>query len=259
MAISETLKAIFGKVSEVDASETIYSRAKHYPNFTSVYIPNSPYQKLKKGYEAIGKTPKKQSKAKSKQEYEDNLERSIRRTKLNIRDYTFCSQFDLFCTFTFKTDRHDMDKCRAKMSNWLKNQQKRNGKFEYLIVPELHKDGALHFHGLLKGYTGKLTESGHKTKYQQPIYNIKSFRSGFTTAWKIPPEDIERVGNYVRKYSTKDMPLFSNKNRYWPSSGLKLPVVEQNPTWLKNEKPIHKIILDYGILLFFPARSGREA
>lgn len=161
----------------------------------------------------------------------DSLDDSIRRTKRTISDIVLCNNFDLFCTFTFdpkKVDRNDPEKCKKVMAKWLNRQQTTHGKFDYIIVPEWHKKGtALHFHALLKNYNGKLSPATTKTKQQRPIYNIKSYRSGFSTA--VPIDNTPKVSSYIKKYITKDMPMFQNKKRYWCSTGLIRPIITPDP------------------------------
>jgi len=91
--------------------------------------------------------------------------KSIQRTKTRISDYVLTNKFDLFVTFTFATDRQDQKKVKTKLNTWLKSQQKQHGKFQYLLIPEFHKDGkSIHFHGLFANYKGKLTDSTKRTK-----------------------------------------------------------------------------------------------
>ena len=248
--VTKRLTALLGSTTFERASYKVHASATYYPYFVRVFIPENPYSKLLPGMEPTKKVIR--TKNGSIRYLEEDTVRSLRRTKKTITDYVLCNQFDLFATFTIGDDRHNVDRSRARMSDWLKNTQKRSGKFDYLIVPELHKDGALHFHGLFKDYSGKLSYSGRKNRRGQPIWNVKGYRSGFTTAVKIPPKDNLRVGLYVRKYITKDMPLFFGKNRYWASIGLKLPVVEDNPPdWYLKREPYRKFKGEFGTFLYF--------
>jgi hypothetical protein len=156
----------------------------------------------------------------------------------NLIDLTLCNKFDLFVTFTFKKDRHDLDAKKRQMAFWLNNQRILHGKFKYLIVPELHKDGAIHFHALFSGYKGQLVDSGRTNKAGRKIHNIQSYRGGFTTAVKI--DNLEKVSSYVAKYITKDMPVFKNKQRYWCSNGLKRPLKINNPLLNEKDKGLFK-------------------
>jgi len=59
---------------------------------------------------------------------------------------------------------------------------------------------------------------------------LTGWRSGFSNATIIENDDDSRakVANYVGKYITKEMPLFSGKKRYWVSQGLQRPIRSNN-------------------------------
>jgi hypothetical protein len=230
------------KVPEIQAYNKIRTQAKIYKdNSIRVYVATEPYYKLKDGMELRNPTTTSRTPRGTSINRDQNIERSLRRTKQFVSDLAKNNDFDLFATFTFKDDRHDLEKCRTKMSNWLKQTQKRKGKFEYLIIPELHKDGALHFHALLSNFSGFL-EPATNPKTNQPlkrkgrqVFNIKNYRLGFTDVEVIESRD--KVANYIRKYITKDMPTFLNRKRYWYSSGLSLPKKVDNPHWFNPDAP----------------------
>ena len=227
--------------------------ATYYPAFTKVFVPSIPYEKLLPDMEPIGKKILYATNGIAKTSNEDDLERSIRRTKASIRDYAINNQFELFATFTFKNDRYDNQKTKVKMNNWLKNQKKRTGKFEYLIVSEFHKDKkALHFHALIKGYKGKLEPATNpKTnKIIKNVFQFPSYTLGFNNVKKIDndPRSSAKVGNYIRKYITKDMPVFHSQHRYWVSSNVKRPTKEDNPNWYHLFKPDTTYVTEYGTI-----------
>lgn len=205
--------------------QEITSVIKIYPDFVRLTKFKTPYLARRFDYDErrYGETKKHVGVVDS----EDYELISLRRAKTILIDLTLTNHFDLFATFTFAKDRQDVDAKKRQMAYWLNNQRILHGKFLYLVVPEFHKDKkALHFHGLFSGYNGNLVDSGHVQK-GRVIYNILSYRAGFTTAVKI--DDLEKVSSYVTKYITKDMPRFRNKQRYWRSNGLKLPLKIINP------------------------------
>jgi hypothetical protein len=223
--------------------KTIYSTRKIYPSFERVIVYKTPIELTIKVND--NSTEEKTEKMYTDMQREILLKRSLKRTKEVLRDITLSNQFDLFCTFTFKDFRDDVDVCKARMHFWLKNQQKRqreNGEqnFDYLIVPEYHKDGAsLHFHALLHGYTGELkqgffADTGKPvlTKTGLPVYDIMGWHNGWASASKIDnsegSDSLQRVAKYIGKYITKDMPQFSGKKRYWCSNGLIRPEIDNN-------------------------------
>lgn len=140
--------------------------------------------------------------------------------------------WDYFVTFTFnsdKVDRYDFSEVSKKLSKWIDNiKQKYNCKdMGYIIVPEKHKDGAWHFHGLFKNCDNlNFIDSGIKDKQGRTIYNISNYKFGFTTATKL--SDIDKAVSYILKYISKDLfcDNLKGKKRYWRSKNLEMPVVE---------------------------------
>lgn len=168
---------------------------------------------------------------------------SLKRTKRKVYDYAKSNVWNWFVTLTFdkhKVDRYDYDDCVKKLSKWLNNLKRSSPALSYLVVPERHKDGAWHFHGLFAGvneddmvYTGRKVvkrlkmDSGRSrfVRTDDKIYRIGKYRLGWMTATRI--KDKDKVTSYITKYVTKDMldGLYGRK-RYWCSRGLLLPVEE---------------------------------
>ena len=140
--------------------------------------------------------------------------------------------WDYFVTFTFnseKIDRYNFSEVSKKLSKWIDNiKQKYNCKdMGYIIVPEKHKDGAWHFHGLFKNCDNlNFIDSGIKDNQGRTIYNISNYKFGFTTATKL--SDIDKAVSYILKYISKDLfgDNLKGKKRYWRSKNLEMPAVE---------------------------------
>lgn len=152
----------------------------------------------------------------------DNRQRSISRAMNKCRDYIMSNpDLDMMITLTLspdKVDRYDYIAVMKKVSQWLANRVRRHN-LKYVIVPELHKDGAIHFHGFVNSDAVKL----HKTKYKRGydgstfigatdpkrkgriIYNIADWDIGYTTAVRIGRSDTDRrkTAEYILKYITK--------------------------------------------------------
>jgi hypothetical protein len=218
-------------VPELKTHMTLQNVMKIYPIFTKIYVFHEPITIKKQGYELQNK------KQKSNNNTFEYIDDSIRRTKTTISDLILCNNFDYFVTFTFAKDRYNIEKCKKRMTKWLYKQQQRYGEFQYLIVPEHHKDGALHFHALLRNYKGQIKPAFENNK---KIYNIKSYKHGYSTLIKINKtnKDTIKLSNYLKKYITKDMPTDKNKKRYWVSRNLTRPVKIHNV-------PINNIELSY--------------
>ena len=109
---------------------------------------------------------------------------------------------------------------------WLHRQRSHSPNLKYLIVPEFHKDGALHFHALLANFNGRLKDS-KKRQNGRIVYNMTGYRARFTTAVPIN-HNKGAVSNYIKKYITKDMPLIHGRKRYWLSQNLTRPTTTVN-------------------------------
>lgn len=245
------LLSIVRPLSQLEATIDVNSRMVVYPHFIRVIRMKFPFQKTRDGMELRERCSFGAAMTIAKKE--DDAERSIRRTRKAIKDYVFCNNFDAFASFTFsreKVDRFDVSSVKKKMSNWLKNEQKRKGKFQYLIVCEFHKKceecvenrvkvcnhpdrpKAMHFHALLKGYRGEIAQAvdpktGEILKDQ---FTLPSFTSGYTNLEKIDESRSQTsIAYYLQKYLSKDVAKIFGKNRYWVSPNLKKPIVVDNP------------------------------
>lgn len=169
------------------------------------------------------------------EETPDDLERkeeSIRQSRARsinaIYDIARSNLWEWFVTFTFnpkKIDRYDYSECSKKLSIWFNHTRRICPDMVYLVVPEQHKDGAFHFHGLFSGIDYlPFTFSSKLDKQGRPIYNIGSYKWGFTTATKVG--DSAKASSYLCKYVTKDLcAVTAGKKRYWSSKNVKRPEI----------------------------------
>jgi hypothetical protein len=149
-------------------------------------------------------------------------EDSIRRARIKIMDIAHANRFEYFVTFTLnqeKVNRYDKDMILKKLHSWLK---RRAHDFKYILVPELHEDGAIHFHGFVSGWL-KMEDSGRKTKRGQTIYNAGKWDLGFSTAVKLEGP-YNRIVNYLLKYITKDNARIFGKSYFAGGKYLKREV-----------------------------------
>lgn len=151
------------------------------------------------------------------------LERAHRRTKQAIYDIAFNNVWEYFITVTFdghKVDRYNYEEVSKKYSQMIKNLKKRKCyDMEYIFVPELHKDDAIHFHGLLKGVSSlNLKNSGKRDNFGRVIYNCDDFSLGFNTLTRI--SDPSKASTYMTKYITKEICYTLPGKHYWHSRGL---------------------------------------
>jgi hypothetical protein len=174
-----------------------------------------------------------------------NNDRSIRRTRQTISDIIACNRFDLWCTFTFNCKncpvdcknnpcccprdlcrRFDPNICKLRMTSWLHRQKLNNPDFTYLIVPEYHKNGALHFHAFIKHCSAKLSDT-KKVDNGKKVLRFTNYTLGFSYVIDISDQQDEQhnvIAEYMKKYITKDMPVFHGKKRYFTSQNLARPL-----------------------------------
>ncbi|MFI1245066.1 rolling circle replication-associated protein, partial [Enterococcus casseliflavus] len=152
--------------------------------------------------------------------------RNLWKIRTKIKDYVLSNEFNYFWTLTFDSDRYNYAVAFEKMGRWLERMRKKHGKFDYIMIPELHKDGAIHFHGVTGGLNAVIRDSGVKHKGVK-VYNCSDWDHGFTTLTKIRSR--EKTASYITKYVTKEMQnsiVGKGKKKYWCSRGLRVPAVE---------------------------------
>lgn len=155
---------------------------------------------------------------------------SMNRTINRVYHLARSNIWDWFITLTFnpeKVNRYDYDICVKKLKNWLDIVRRSCPDFRYIIVPEKHKDGAFHFHGLIADCDGlNFVETSLFDESGRRIYNIGKYKLGWTTATQVA--DNEKVTKYLSKYITKDVCSVSfGKKRYWCSRNLAECEVEE--------------------------------
>lgn len=190
------------------------------------------------GYEAIDGEDRQRHK-KNTAGNESKLEASLSRTKSTIFELALCNDWEWFVTLTLNPeyhDRKDLKNYKSKLSTWIKNYNRiHKSNIKYLLIPENHKDGSWHMHGLMQGLPKEelheFTEQeklplkmlieiakGHRL-YNWPAY-VKAF--GYISISKII--NMESVSTYITKYITKDLlstRIGLNDHLYYCSQGLK--------------------------------------
>lgn len=159
------------------------------------------------------------------EESEERSQRvSMNRTINKVYELSRANVWEYFFTMTFnkeKVDRYNYNECVKKLSQWLKDMRKLYAPdMVYLVVPERHKDGAYHFHGLVSNIGNlPLSDSGI-VKNGRKIYNLPSYKFGWSTVSLV--EDSGKASNYVCKYITKELcQVTKGKKRYWCSRNIK--------------------------------------
>ena len=158
---------------------------------------------------------------------EHSLRNSYSRTIQKIYNCSRQCEWQYFITLTFApdvVDRYDYGACMKKACKWFNNQRFRCASdMQYLIVPEQHKDGAWHVHGLLAQCDGmRLDDSGHKTSDGRTIYHLGDWDYGID--YIVEVLDTRKISGYITKYITKDLcAVTEGKRRYYRSRNIPEP------------------------------------
>lgn len=171
---------------------------------------------------------------KNEERERDYLKESMQRAFSTIKDLSLNNKWNFFLTLTVdpsKHDRMDYETVKQKLLKSLDNYRNRKDQnMKYILKAELHKDGSIHFHGLV--YLENFEElnfnikGSHAQRRRQAnrninVYDWKYFaeRFGFTQLIKIYNRS-EFVAYYMAKYITKDEERVF-KHSYFRSKGLK--------------------------------------
>lgn len=149
---------------------------------------------------------------------------SIRRAINKIFDIAMQTDFKYFVTLTFDkqyADRYSPKETSKLIHRFLDNLTKNNG-LTYLLVPEFHKNGAVHAHCLINDSvalsdsgTMKPPSGGKPLKIEtlkrkgidlstcQKVFNIPQWKYGFSTAIELYGDTLH-TAKYITKYITKD-------------------------------------------------------
>lgn len=154
----------------------------------------------------------------------ENKKRSTRRSKQGIYELARANNWEWFATFTFKDNRYDYLLCKNKLRKWLSHTKERKcPSLEWLCVPERHRDGAYHFHALLKGDIGSIIDF---KGWNEEKYLFTNYKLGISELERV--KDTNRVSMYITKYISKDLlGDIKNARRYFYSKGVEKPTVKE--------------------------------
>lgn len=202
----------------------------------------------------------------------EDQQRSQRRARAKVRRLALANEFRWFVTLTIdpsRVDSHDGAAVVKKLNAWCSNAVQRHG-LRYILVPERHKNGGIHFHGFfsdsleaVNSGTIKPPSGGKPRKPRskaqrdewlrnggQIVYNLPGWGWGFTTAIELYGEYPAAVA-YVCKYIGKEGEKPAGR-WYYSGGDLREPEVtyaEISPADLRR---------DYGAKCFTLDLPGRQ-
>lgn len=200
--------------------------------------------RFKAGNPYLPKLGKRDSALTEEQKEQVRLANSLSRTRRRIYEIAACNPWTWFFTGTLdgeKCDRDDLNGTFKRLSQFLRDYRKKQDgeRIVYLIVPEQHKNGAWHFHGLIHGlsadelYKFKLSDKIPKRikdtiRNGTDVYTWREYERRFGWATFTAVRSCEGVSKYVTKYITKDMQeqnTGTNRHLFYASQRLNKPEV----------------------------------
>lgn len=191
---------------------------------------------------------------------------SIRRSKDKVFDIVKMNDWDFFFTGTLSedcgVDRYDVDEVCKKVNTFMYNLVKRGKVIRYILVPEYHKDGAVHYHGFIKSsntlrlcfalnpHTGKVIRKGKK---RHCIFNWLDWSFGHTTLMRCYGS-VDNMSKYFCKYITKsaDFPM---KHRYYAGGDVVRVVPTDYVDLDFNSVPCDVTVTDFGEFKYIAFKS----
>lgn len=203
----------------------------------------------------------------------EDIERAQQRARKKVAEIARANpDMCYFVTFTLdgeKVDRYDVSECLKLLRVWCNNRVQRSG-LKYIFIPEFHKDGALHFHGLINDAvdmvdSGTIVIDGGRPKKPRSkkqrlewienggtiVYNIPEWSFGFTSCMKLYGDPAAAIG-YVCKYIGKGTEKIGGR---WYLSGGKL----DKPTYVYTDVDWNKVIEQFGDNVYKISRLGVAA
>lgn len=193
------------------------------------------------------------------------LDSNFSRARNMVLQYALCNPWDYFFTGTLdpeKWQRNNLDAFMTDFAQKIRDWRKDYGvTFQVLLIPEHHKDGAWHVHGLIRGlprwclygfYWIPLHDFGMNAPFPKKLCNGNFLywadfmdRYGFCSL--APIKDPIATAFYISKYVSKDLSRRAGdkgKHLYFHSRPLK-KAEKASDIWLYNETLEEFCVNDY--------------
>jgi hypothetical protein len=202
---------------------------------------------------------------------DSKLENNLSRAKGKVFEYAMCNDWDYFVTLTINKqfyDRYDLKGYYKDFGRFVTNYNRNHKtKIDYVLIPEMHEDGAWHLHGLIKGILEShlsaiddLPRIPIKLKGQGYMYWEQYHKKfGFISLGRI--KDRNKVSGYITKYINKDMDSSIkelNAKTYYNSKGLNVSEEIKRGTLSANSIPFD-FENDYVKIKWFDSEASAKA
>lgn len=171
----------------------------------------------------------------------ESIRTSVSRSIRAVRELAACNPWQFFITITLSptvwpnryTPDGLQDTIKALAKRW--NRKRKNGSaycpgFKFLLIPEMHKDGAIHLHGFVtcmpanecvpytmadvNGVKKLPKKICDKVRAGETIYHSPTFEKLFGYNTFEPIADLDKASSYVVKYVSKEIGSTPFKMRY---------------------------------------------
>lgn len=145
--------------------------------------------------------------------YDSKLNEAFCRAKSMVLQYALCNPWEFFFTGTLdktKFNRHDLDAYQRKLSQFIRDKRKEYGtQVQYLLIPEQHRDGAWHIHGMISGLPGSALRCFRPPAPQKLInseyLNWPDYQKKFGFCSLGPIRHPVATSFYITKYVSKEL------------------------------------------------------
>ena len=167
------------------------------------------------------------------QHNDSKLANNYSRARSMILQYALCNPWEYFFTGTLNPDkfnRYNLDRYSSQLMQWIRDKRKvYDAKFQVLLIPEPHKDGAWHMHGLVHGLPDRVLRRFRWPEPQDLIrggfLNWPDYQRKFGFCSLAPIKDPIATAYYITKYVSKDLSRRSGdlgKHLYFHSRPLRV-------------------------------------
>lgn len=151
----------------------------------------------------------------------NHLDRSIRRSKSQIRRKCMAGGLDYMLTLTYRENITDLDLCWKDFQRFVRLVRKSYPNWKYCAIPEFQKRGAVHFHVAVQGFqnvrflrkswlqvvgSGNIDVKSPTQKHKNSLWSRLS------------------LALYLTKYITKELSFSAGRQRYRVAEGMVIPV-----------------------------------